>query len=249
MSYEPALVLESFSTDGHGGIPNSIIDDAAALFSANYGLWGPLAEAKVGPSATWGKRILMSSMKLRSQCLPAGAESNTCIRALKDGEIVGHVLASRWLHNGRSQICWITQLVVSRGHREQRIASTLLACLRNSSDDALGVCSAHPATIRAALRAFGNPWDRFSLSTTQQYAASVMMKSPVDYVRSAKLRGALFDQSVTDGTICCVDTDFFVDHAESDRAIERLTTAGEWELGPLPEGHEFLLFIKTRRTF
>lgn len=43
-----------------------------------------------------------------------------------------------------------------------------------------------------------------------------MASCPVNYIRTAELRGSLFDSEVTDGTVSCADTGFFVDHAESD---------------------------------
>ncbi|KAL7627323.1 hypothetical protein AAE478_001515 [Parahypoxylon ruwenzoriense] len=47
---------------------------------------------------------------------------------------------------------------------------------------------------------------------------------------------------------CGVDSNFFVDHTEPLEALAWLKEAGEWPLGDLPDGHEFLaLFDVPRR--
>lgn len=73
-----------------------------------------------------------------------------------------------------------------------------------------------------------------------------MASSPVDYVRTARLRGSLFETNVDDGTVSCADTNFYVEHTEPDEALElvRSLKGIDWPFGTLPEGHEFLLFIQ-----
>lgn len=73
-----------------------------------------------------------------------------------------------------------------------------------------------------------------------------MRNSPIDYIKSAKLHGSLFNLSddVSDGTISCVDTNFYVDHTEPLKALERVRKHRKWPLGELLEGHEFLLILE-----
>lgn len=103
-------------------ITQEMIHDAAALFSNNYGVWGPLAETKVGTFARQGRRIRISSSRLQAECLPPLPARNCCIQVWKDEALVGHVLATRWIHQDRN-ICWITQLCVDSKHRNQGLAT------------------------------------------------------------------------------------------------------------------------------
>jgi hypothetical protein len=44
------VLLERFDE-----VPDEVIKEAASLFSENYGIWGPLAETKLGPFAKAGR--------------------------------------------------------------------------------------------------------------------------------------------------------------------------------------------------
>lgn len=87
------------------------------------------------------------------------------------------------------------------------------------------------------------------LGYIKNHAADIMEASPVDYIRGAKLRGNLFEpsDSVTDGTVSCIDTSFYVDHTEPLEALERVREGHDWPLGELMEGHEFLLILEAKR--
>ncbi|KPI45758.1 uncharacterized protein AB675_866 [Cyphellophora attinorum] len=227
-------------------ISEPILTDAARLFSENYGVWGLQASSKLGTFAKAGRRIRMSSIRLKQQCLPPGAD-NIYIRAVKGEKLVGNVFATRWVHQGR-RMCWIAQLVVSSYYRNLRIATELLRKLQEQEqgeEQAFGILSSHPFAIRAALRAFGHGLEKVNLSMTQKYAATTMASCPIVYVREAKLRGSLFGESGAEtGVKSCADTKFYVDHQEPVQALNAAKQSGlEWPLGDLPEGHEFLLLI------
>jgi hypothetical protein len=97
----------------------------------------------------------------------------------------------------------------------------------------------------AALRAFRRGLEQVDLSIAHAHATGVMGASPVEYVRTAKLCGSLFDDNILDGTISCADTDFFVDHTEPLEALVAVHAKGvSWPFGKLPEGHEFLVFVE-----
>lgn len=141
---DPAIALEAYPLSA---VTDTIINDAAILFSENYGIWGPEA------SAVAGKRIKMSPDYLRSQCLPNAAHG-LYVRALIDGDLVGNVFACDWEVKGR-QTRWITQLVVKRGFRSRGIATKLLRRLRDREVWAYGVLSSHAHACTAAFKAFG----------------------------------------------------------------------------------------------
>ena len=74
-----------------------------------------------------------------------------------------------------------------------------------------------------------------------------MEASPVGYIKDAKLRGHVFSPGDTSGLVSCVDTGFFVDHAEPLEALELVREELDWPLGELLDGHEFLLILEARR--
>ncbi|KAB8349620.1 hypothetical protein FH972_023640 [Carpinus fangiana] len=237
MSATSALLTETYQ--GHSP-PQTVWEEAASLFSSHYGTWGPLAEHNYGSFAKTGRRVRMSAAKLRDQCWPEKAQENVFVRALVGGAAVGHVFASRWSYRGRT-VCWISQLVVHSDFRERRIASTLLAGLRRPSDDAFGICSSHPAAITAAARALGVRYQGLDFTAAKAHAAAVMQSAPIRYVHNASPSGRLFDPTAVEGSFCCANVGFWVDHDEPLRALNRLSA--EWKFGSLPEGHEFLLFL------
>lgn len=77
----------------------------------------------------------------------------------------------------------------------------------------------------------------------RDHAAGIMSASPVNYVKSAALKGSLFGKG--DEAVCCADTAFWVDHTEPLEALAAVQARGvEWPFGDLPEGCEFLVLVK-----
>ena len=79
------------------------------------------------------------------------------------------------------------------------------------------------------------------------YGEAIMSASPISYIKDAKLRGSLFNPDVTDGTVSCVDTSFFVNHTEALEALGYVREVTDWPLGELVDGHEFLLILEAKR--
>ena len=105
---------------------DDMLQDAAKLFSENYGVWDPIAEQNMGPSAKQGRRIRMSSQRLKDQCIPSSART-TYVQARINDELAGNVFATRWTFEGRN-ICWITQLCVGSKYRHERLATNVSRC-------------------------------------------------------------------------------------------------------------------------
>ncbi|MCJ1476724.1 hypothetical protein MMC13_005392 [Lambiella insularis] len=225
-------------------ITDDILKPAARLFSANYGVWGPLAAPNLGPFAQPGRRMRISPSKLRQQCLPPGVR-NTYVCAHLNDQLVGHAFATRWLPRGRP-VCWITQLVVSASYRRRGLATQLLQKVRKGEDDAaVGILSSHPAAILATLRAFGRGIEDVDLGMTREHAHAIMQSSPVPYVKTAQLHGSLFGDEVTDGAVASADTGFWVDHGEPLEVLEAVRARGVgWPFGELMEGHEFVVLVE-----
>src|ERR1700675_2729979 len=74
-------------------------------------------------------------------------------------------------------------------------------------------------------------------------AEKILKDSTVGYLKSAKLRGSLFQENPEPGVISSVDTQFFVDHKEPLAVLQNFREAGRWCLGELLEGHEFLIML------
>jgi len=114
----------------------------------------------------------------------------------------------------------------------------------NKHDHSFGILSSHPATISAALRAFGHGIEKVDLSGIKELVPGIMKSSPVPYVKMARPTGSLFDQGDQTGAVCCADTAFWVDHAEPLAALNAIKEDGiKWPFGDLPDGCEFLVFV------
>ena len=74
-----------------------------------------------------------------------------------------------------------------------------------------------------------------------------MRASPIRYVQDAKLRGSLFNPEDASGLVSSVDTGFWIDHTEPLEALAWARDIGDWPLGDLHNGHEFLLVLEARR--
>ena len=83
------------------------------------------------------------------------------------------------------------------------------------------------------------------MSYIQENAPKALQSSTVKYLRQAKLRGALFETNVEDGAVSLADTTFYVDHGEPEEVLSSYVEQKKWSLGPLREGHEFLLVLPT----
>ncbi|KAK0655420.1 hypothetical protein B0T16DRAFT_317604 [Cercophora newfieldiana] len=226
-------------------VTDEMLAEAAKLFSEHYGIWGtaPPDHEFLG---TPGRRVRMTASRLRNQCLPIGAQcSYVCVKV--DDVLAGNAFACRWNYKGR-QVCWVTQLVVHHEFRERRLATGLLAKLRRVEDEIFGIMSSHPAACMALSKAcadFALP--NIPLDFAQVHATTVIASSPIAYVQDAKLRGSLFSEGSSNGLVSGVDSGFFVDHEEPLAALAWLRERGQWQLGDLPDGHEFLLVFDSAR--
>ncbi|KAI9668383.1 MAG: hypothetical protein M1831_001137 [Alyxoria varia] len=140
------------------------------------------------------------------------------------------------------QVCWISQLVVEERFRERGVATRLLSAVKEAEDKVFGICSSHPAALKAAGRAWSatSSWTRpqeSQFAFMKKHARDLVKTAPIDYVRRAKVRGTLFDDDSDTSSLAHLDTRFYVDHREPDRALERVRAQGkEWPFGGLPEG-------------
>lgn len=232
----PMKVLQVFKDTE---VTDEMLDAAAKLFSEHYGVWNDMAATRMKRRIEAGSRVRASREKLREIYLP---KNSTYVRATINDVLVGQAFISRW-HIANMKVCWVTQLVVHKDHRERGLATELLSAAKREGDDAYGIMSSQPAACLAAMRGLGHLQDisRISFDFIQKNASSIIEASPVAYVREARLRGTVFGD---DGRLTCgADTAFYVDHREPDQALARIKTKMAWPLGDLPEGHEFLVIL------
>ncbi|KAF8420715.1 hypothetical protein EV426DRAFT_611905 [Tirmania nivea] len=228
-------------------LSDSILQAAADLFSSNYGIWGAKAAETVGTWAEKGNPVRIHTGKwLKSRYLPAGSRS-TYVRVTVDGKLAGHVICSRWSYKNQN-ICWITQLVVSREFRERKLAYGLLDMLKSDEDDIYGVASSHAAACITLANVFGNGFKYLDLDYIRDNASGILASSPIEYLRTAKLSGSLFSELDNSGLICGVDTNFFVDHTEPLQALKEVRRFREWPLGDLIDGCEFLVIVQAKNS-
>jgi GNAT superfamily N-acetyltransferase len=153
-----SLSIPKFERYQNESITDELLEDAAKLFSTNYGKWSVEATKKFGRFAKNGSRVHLSTLRLRNQCLPDGVPC-THVRVLLEGKLVGHVFAARWVTETGKTVCWVTQLVVHTNYRERGLATALLRRLKeNGEDDIYGIMSSHPAACKAAAIAFGSKY-------------------------------------------------------------------------------------------
>lgn len=126
----------------------------------------------------------------------------------------------------------------------------MLRSLKNHDNAYYGIMSSHPAAIMAALRAFGHGIECVSFDFIREHAGNVIAASPVEYIRGAILKGALFDREQSEcsaeegASVCCADTRFWVDHAEPMAVLATVKKEhGFWPFGDLLEGCEWLVLV------
>lgn len=160
-------------------------------------------------------------------------------------------------------------MVVHQNFRGLGIATRLLNKIKTDGDAVFGMMSSHPAALMALSKIasgcssstlgksytvptdtcdfLGTSISNVNLEFIRKHASQVLGGSNIDYLYSTKLHGSLFaDEDEDDGTICCVETEFFMEHEEALQALDYLENRrGErWPLGDLLEGVEFVLLVE-----
>jgi hypothetical protein len=140
---------------------------------------------------------------------------------------------------------WVTQLVVHHDHRGQGYASMLLRALITSQNPlVVGVASSHPHGIIALKRASRSLFDGDFIKA---HVARIYTLCNITYLADKPLVGSMF------GTIPHIDkttpkalinSEFHIDHDEPLEALISLPLDVQWPLGPLLEGHEFIVLFE-----
>ena len=101
--------------------------------------------------------------------------------------------------------------------------------------------STHVQNYSALTRVFGVR--SIDLDFIRDHAEKVLKSTTVAYLKTVRLRGSLFQKVFDAGVVLSVFTNFFVDHKEPLAALCGFEEKGEWCLGELLDGHEYLVIL------
>ncbi|KAG1800092.1 hypothetical protein EV424DRAFT_1518445, partial [Suillus variegatus] len=104
----------------------------------------------------------------------------------------------------------------------------------------VGLVLSHPAACNALAKYASANIKDVELDFIRQHAKGILASSPISYLKPAQLRGSLFQDSCDSDAISSVFTKFYVDHTEPLAVLEQYKKKGQWCLGELLDGHEFL---------
>ncbi|KAJ5251126.1 hypothetical protein N7489_001536 [Penicillium chrysogenum] len=234
------MTTQTYKTVTAHEVTDTMLEEAAKLFSENYGIWGR-------HSGKAGDPVKLSARRLRQQYLPNATDTvvSYYVMVTVDGYLAGNAFACRWKCDGMT-VCWVTQLVVDKDYRDNGLATGLLRSLRKTTDDIYGIMSSHPAACLAAAKSFGTTIEKISLDFIRRKAHRTMKSSPIPYIQNATLRGTIFQPEDTSGMVSGVNTGFFVDHEEPQKVLQAVRGNWQWPLGDLPDGHEYLLVMPAK---
>jgi len=73
----------------------------------------------------------------------------------------------------------------------------------------------------------------------------LLRTTPIEYLRSAQLRGSLFeDDAIDPSAISSAFTQYYVNHDEPLEVLQEYRSI--WPLGELLDGHEFFLLVRAQ---
>ncbi|KAG2034199.1 hypothetical protein BDR03DRAFT_965754 [Suillus americanus] len=192
----------------------------------------------------------MTGARLRAQCLshPENTVLVTCHLQVDPLEserpkLCGHAFASMWDY-GENRVGWVTQLVVEEAVRQRYVATQLLQTLKVHASfsriNIIGLVSSHPAACNALAKYVAANLKDVDLDFIRGHAKGILEASPISYLKAAQPKGMLFQENCNNGVVSSVFTEFYVDHAEPLAVLGQYKLKGQWCLGELLDGHEFL---------
>ncbi|EGG18861.1 hypothetical protein DFA_02600 [Cavenderia fasciculata] len=219
------LVLQKHMTEEH-------YEKLAGLFT-EYGVW----------TAT-GKNTKLTPARLRQWYLfdeNCGAVIATCHK----GNHLGQALFRRFsvpsagtgntASSAQVEAIWISQLLVSREHRQKGIAKSMLKHSLDKLDwQMAGIASCNPYAIKSLERATNSKTD----AQHNLRHSNIMQHCGVPYIVKAPI------VPTTPNHLYYIDTNFHIDTDHIPEILTREMSRGNWHLGNyLPRGFEFLSII------
>jgi 2-polyprenyl-3-methyl-5-hydroxy-6-metoxy-1,4-benzoquinol methylase/GNAT superfamily N-acetyltransferase len=204
-------------------ISSENLQECATLFSEHYGVWGPNGSRPAGQPV---------KMSLATIAKYFDSSYDTWVALAYDRDkLVGYALATKGVITGKGVISWITQLVVDKSYRNQKIATKILNSIWGFSDHyAWGIATSSPYAVRALEKATRR---RCTPQTVQaNFQALSSFFSEVFYLKDCPTR-------VNEGE-SVIDSKFHVDHDHVQAQLDKVSEHQSWDLGPIGEGEEWL---------
>ena len=203
------------------------IEQTAALFSKNYGVWS----SSVPKPRVPGNNIKMSAKFLKETIVD---KTDRYVSLAYDGEkLVGHAFFMKRRSDQGHMVTWILQLVVAKEYRRNQIGTKLMHSIWGMSDSwAWGLYTANPYTIKALEDA------------TMRRVQIKQIDKNIEELKSVAydlLEDMQWIESYEKGI---VNTRFHIDHSDSIQKIDRIFPGKEFHLPRnLPEGSEWFAFV------
>ena len=192
------------------------------LFDNHYGIWGKESGGREG------KRIKFPMKRyVEYKEMP-----NTYVAlAIYQNEIIGQAFYLRDLFGKNDYMSWVLQLVVHSRYRKQGIAKTLLYSIWGFSGDyAWGLATSNALTVKTLEKATFR--SVFPSEMMKRSAKINMIKDVVPFVKDAKPN--------INNTESIINSGFPVDEMVISHNLKLYK--GNWRLGQLPVGYEWLAF-------
>lgn len=175
------------------------------------------------------------------------------------GKLIGYAFGtsapdpSSPLNSGK-KIMWITQIVVHKDFRSDRIATHLIAAATEGFPtlSVLDIVSPHPWAIRAVMRVAGVDMHNIDLDFIAQHGSACLRAVGVPYVNETMFFGSVFGLPDMDPSpnapnlVSLVHTRFHTEPEWCMRILQEEKKERGWRLGDLPEGHEFFLVLRKK---
>ncbi|CAF0951212.1 unnamed protein product [Adineta steineri] len=244
----------SYTCIPYSFLTDRILEKCSTLFNNNYGIWAHDAPLHSNNTLKAGSRVKLGIKRLRElllfndHCFLVVAE----IRSSDNDQfqLIGHAFCTYAKYdplNGNA--VWITQLVVDSSYRRQGVAGTLLSMATNNVEDVViaGLVSSNPYAVMSLCNACNRI--PINLKFIGDHAENVIRVCNIPYLSHTQVVGSVFDKQsplivdIHHQPISLAKTDFFVDHNEILIILKKISK--KWFLGPLLDGHEFLVVFPT----
>lgn len=192
-----------------------------ALFDEHYGKWGE-GSPKRGERIRFPKSLYEKYRHMDNAYVAL---------ATHDGNVIGQAFYLKTEVRDTKKIAWVLQLVVHEDYRQRGIAKTLLYSIWGFTDDyAWGLATSNALTVKTLEKA---TFRKVDLSEMQKHKDEIIMiKNKIPFAQQSEVRINEKESVLNSG--------FPVDRLIVEKNLKLYD--GTWELGDLPQGHEWLAF-------
>lgn len=191
------------------------------LFDNHYGVWGD-GHPRKGEKIIFPKKLYQQYREMDNAFVAL---------AFTDSGIIGQAFYLKKTVEGDNPIAWVVQLVVHEDYRMRGVAKTLLYSIWGFSDDyAWGLATANALTVKTLEKATFRKVKAEEMAKHQDKI--IMIKNTIPFAKNAEL--------IIESDRAILDSSFPIDRKVVEQNLQLYE--GEWELGELPLGYEWLAF-------